>query len=693
MPGARKKTRILLVKAQPDTQSILKTILSAAGYALVSASTVEAAKTTLKTSSVDLVLLDVVDDADWICEFCRFAKENEKTKDILVVLISTMGQHLIKVRAIEDGADDFITKPFNRTELLARVSTLVRLKAATDRLKRRPRSPGSTTDTNPDALLLSISRAILRATDRSEVLDETLVQLRSALDIEAGCVLVRDRDHLCFAALTDSVDQTWLNRRIPLNRGLIGSAFSGREIELVPNVAKDKRFQPETDELPGITPKSVLAVPVTLNGRTEGLLYLMNSFRAGGFSKADVETVRFAGEHLSLGLEHLQVLTEVSLLNEDLKLKVNQATEAIVDLTNFNESIIQNISSGVVVVDLDKKITFINNSAQQMLEWGLESAIGQPLSEIFGGEQSRKLLEPTAVSGKSREIEIVTKAGQKINIGFSTTRRYDAAGRFAGSIVSFKDITRLKELRKEFLKMERLAPLWLLSNGIAHEIRNPLAGIKTIAQALERELDPDDDRREYVARIIKQINRLNELLKNLFTYAKPSYPVKSHNSLNDILKNVLDLSVDRMKRQHVELIQDYDPELTVYVDFVQMEQILLNLVVNALDSMDGPGQIKISARTVKQDARFGEPEELDYAEIKVSDSGSGIRQEDLALVFDPFFTTKSESTGLGLSITHRIVDGHHGKIFVESELNRGTTFTILMPSQDVESPAEVEQVF
>jgi signal transduction histidine kinase len=285
----------------------------------------------------------------------------------------------------------------------------------------------------------------------------------------------------------------------------------------------------------------------------------------------------------------------------------------------------------------------------------------------------------------------MTKNQREIYIGYTTTVRYDSEHRMVGFIISFRDITQIREMRQTIMRMDRLASSGVLTSAIAHEIRNPLAGIKTMAQVLEKEMKSDDHRMEYVQRIIKQINRLNELLKAFFTYARPVRPEKKPCDFRAIVKEIRELLHDRFEHDQIRIEEIYDPFLPqLFVDENQIQQVMINLMMNALDAMEKGGTLTVQAMLVRRNFPPKHHGEREVAEIRVSDTGKGIPKEQLRSIFDAFYTTKPNGIGLGLSIVYRIVEEHGGEILVESIEKKGTTFTLLLPLDETLEPVPSE---
>jgi two-component system sensor histidine kinase HydH len=227
-------------------------------------------------------------------------------------------------------------------------------------------------------------------------------------------------------------------------------------------------------------------------------------------------------------------------------------------------------------------------------------------------------------------------------------------------------------MQEEILRIDRLAYLGEFSSTLAHEIRNPLAGIKTTAQALSEELGTEDPKKEYIDRIIKEIDRLNDLLRTFFSFAKPKRLDFLPCQVQDIIKEVKGLLAKEAEKNRITIKEVYADNLPrVPLDSNQMQQVFMNLFLNALQAMPEGG--KLTVEVERRDSPSG------WIQVKVKDTGKGITSEHLTKIFDPFFTTKSKGLGLGLAITHKIIKGHGGMIEVESAPGEGATFILNLP--------------
>ncbi len=372
-------------------------------------------------------------------------------------------------------------------------------------------------------------------------------------------------------------------------------------------------------------------------------------------------------------------------INERMKLE-----QEITELKNFHESIIQSIQAGLITTDLLSRITSFNAGAEEILQCSAKDVLGKPLREVVGENIAQLFLQQDAKNGvpPNRETTLKTRNGHEVHIGFTVTPRLDDKGLRVGTIISFKDISQIKRMQAEVIRMDRLASLGVLASGIAHEIKNPLAGIKAMAQTLQEDMVPQDERRVYLERIVRQVNRLDELLKTFFDYARPRPPIRKLHRIQDILHEVFTLVEKRLEERHIRWRFDIAPAVPpIFVDFHQIQQVLLNLIFNAIDAMEHGGDLHIAASPYNGPGFHFPPlqmrkNKINYVELSVSDTGIGIDEKNLEIIFDPFFTTKSQGTGLGLSIVYRIIAAHGGEIAVESKPGYGTTFRLLLPTEE-----------
>jgi two-component system sensor histidine kinase PilS (NtrC family) len=350
-------------------------------------------------------------------------------------------------------------------------------------------------------------------------------------------------------------------------------------------------------------------------------------------------------------------------------------------LLAFHENVVQSISSGLFTTDSAGRITSFNPAAAEATGYSSKEALGRLWPEVFGwppaGPAGRLPQHPTT----PYRFEAVGKKadGSRLIVGM-TLSPLTEQGVQTGLVGVFKDLTQIRDMEDEIRRREWLATLGEMSAGMAHEIRNPLAAIGAAMQMLRRDRNFDETSARLVDIAIREMARLDMIIKAFLAYAKPPALNLKECDINAVLSETLDLirqqTVERPDLSIIEalargpLLGEIDPD--------QMKQVFWNLASNAFQAMPKGGRLLIgsSVRKVSSGEWTG-----DVAEIAFEDTGEGIRAEDLDKIFLPFFTTKKDGSGLGLAAVHRIVDLHGGWIRVHSEPGKGSRFVVCVPKK------------
>lgn len=383
------------------------------------------------------------------------------------------------------------------------------------------------------------------------------------------------------------------------------------------------------------------------------------------------------------------VIIESQQMDQQLIKLVNDLRGSIISIREekkFSESIIQGLHHGLLVVDLDGMVRKSNSVAQSIFKPFTELVDGQYLLDILGEDAANLLMTtvPTESEQFDRELSFATPQGEKKIIGFSNVCREDASGKKIGVIISLADISELKYVRKEMEKMNRLSTVAEIASAVAHEVRNPLAGIKIMAQSIEEEAKDNSEQLECAQRIARQVDRLNELLSDFFSYARPAEPNKRPTSLQTIIVETRPLINSRLTKNQITLHEDISSELPqIIADPHQLQQVFLNLFLNGIDAIKQQGRIDISAslpnKAQLQQYRKKYPALLEnspYVVVLFTDNGKGMSPSTAEQVFEPFFTTKTSGAGLGLSIVYRTLKENDAAIVLKSKEGKGTTFTM-----------------
>lgn len=385
----------------------------------------------------------------------------------------------------------------------------------------------------------------------------------------------------------------------------------------------------------------------------------------------------------------LAAVIESQKMDEQLIQLVNDLRVSIVSLREeklFSESIIQSLNHGLIVTDLHGNILKSNNVARQILQPFSLTLDGQNLKSLVGSRHAAQLdsIIDTSSDMTGKEVVLATGDGERKTLSFSSGPRKDARGNQVGFIISLTDVTELSFARREMEKMNRLSTVAEIASAVAHEVRNPLAGIKIMAQAIEEDAAGNDQQLECSRRIIRQVDRLNELLTEFFSYARPVVPNKRPTSIKSILAETRPLIGNRLMKNAIELVEDIAPDLPkIIADPNQMQQVFLNLMLNSIDAIRQNGTITVSARLLTSHKLGAYKKRYpglltggSYVLVHFADNGAGMPVEVAEKVFEPFFTTKSSGTGLGLSIVYRTLHENGAAISLESRPGKGTTFNM-----------------
>ena len=351
-------------------------------------------------------------------------------------------------------------------------------------------------------------------------------------------------------------------------------------------------------------------------------------------------------------------------------------------------SILESLPSGVVVVDGEGKVTTFNRAAEQIIGKAKETVAGSDFKQMLKPllPHGFPSIIPPSDSGLSEGEGVLTQEqGREVQVQFTIIplREQDSVtGKMVeSSIIIFQDVTRLRRLEEQAERTSRLTAMGEIAVSIAHEVRNPLGSIELLATLLKQEAKGDADKQKLTDYIVAGVKSIDYIINNLLLFSKPQPPIFQHVAINTFLNDVLVFIAPSLKLAQIDLITAFaEGELLVFGDAELLKQVFLNVLWNAIQAMPYGGALIVSAELDKSTVHRSKG--AGYVEITVADSGVGIAEEDKDKIFNPFFSTKEKGTGLGLAIVHNIVEVHGGIIGVESELGKGTAFTITLPLLD-----------
>jgi two-component system sensor histidine kinase PilS (NtrC family) len=363
---------------------------------------------------------------------------------------------------------------------------------------------------------------------------------------------------------------------------------------------------------------------------------------------------------------------------------LQEKAKGLTRLQVFHENVVQSMSGGLFTTDLSGRITSFNRAGEEITGFTKEEILGKSWWELFSQEDPKIFgyrLETADVPFRF-DTETRRKEGARLLLGVTLTSVLDDRGQKTGIVGMFQDLTKIRAIEEEMKKKEKMASIGELAASMAHEIRNPLAALSGSMQVLKRELKLEEEDRRLMEIALKEAERLNTIITTFLKYARPMPLNKKRCSLHDLLEDTLSLLRNSPDyRDDITLVTKFTKgKVWMMMDPDQIKQVFWNVVLNAIEAMPNDGQLTIETRRLKTPRHFANHQPtFPIVEIRFKDTGVGIVPEDLERIFYPFFTTKQKGSGLGLSIVHRIIEEHGGRILVESKPGRGTTMILQLP--------------
>jgi PAS domain S-box-containing protein len=633
----RTKDIILIVDDQPASLKILLSLLEDQDFELRILQSGAQALAALAHFTPDIILLDVLMPELNGFETCRRIKSMPEFSDIPVIFMTALASVEDKIEGFAVGGVDYITKPFQQSEVLARISTQLNLRRKTIKLKAA-----------------------------QETLRRQKTMLEALLDSIPDLIYFKDT----------------ANRYLGCNRAF--EHFVGKK-------AQGILGQPDEAVLPAGAAES-------FRSRDQALLAACAAARSeeeltgpdGGAALYDVLKSPYIGpDGRLLGL--IGICRNIT----ELKRAEQRADEERERLSVTLHS----IGDGVIATDVNSRVVYCNQVAERLTGWSSAEAAGRPSAEVFRltSEEDSQSASPeeqsAAPPGPDKRAVLIRKDGRRLSVADSCAPIRDREGRIIGTVIVFRDVTGEQKMIEEMIKVKKLESVGLLAAGIAHDFNNILTAILgNIELAACRIRTEDSQTAGLLADAEKAARRAAKLTRQLLIFAKGGEPVREAMALAELVRESADFI---LHGSPVSCSYDFPDDLwLIEADSGQISQVIQNIILNAKQAMlPAGGRIQICCANVDGEKEDALPPGLRcgrFVRIAIQDSGGGIPAEIMEKIFDPYFTTKPDGNGLGLAICHFVVKKHEGWIAAQSEPGQGTLFSVYLPAARTDSPAAAQ---
>jgi len=553
--------------------------------------------------------------------------------------------------------------------------------------------------------LLEISKAIASGLYLEDVLRLIVTVTANLMDSKICSLWILDeKDQKLKLKATQSISEEYLKERsLAIGEGVVGHVALRNQPIAILNVLKEPLYK-EKDLAKKEGLVSMLSVPMCIKDRVIGVINCYTSY-PHSFSKGEEETLTTVANQAATCIEN-SGLMETLDIDEILRLVLEGVTKNIgfdrarLYLVNQKRNLLEcKMAVGIdeerikgITLRLDPEESVVARSIFEKQPFVIPDASKDPrvnpiLKDKFNlhslvvipllvkekalGAIAADFVEPSKNITKEA-LESVMVFAQQAGLAIHNAFMYQELKAFSQQMEENiqKTTADLRKTEAQLIRSDKLAALGQLAAGIAHEIRNPLTSINILIHSLTESFPSGNSSMEDLKVIEEEINRINEIVDQFLRFAKPAPPLLGKAEVLSIFEETLQLLRPQIEKQGILVQKEFQPLPPILMDREQMKQAILNLLLNAVQAMPKGGHLALKGHI---------PDEDRWVQLSIQDSGVGIPGEDIDKLFDPFFSTKEGGMGLGLSIAHRIIDQHDGKIEVESAPAKGTLFTVWLP--------------
>ena len=662
--------KILVADDDPAALELVEIALADQGYQLTFAADGREALEAFKKWEPHLVILDLWMPKVGGLEVLREVKQISPRTEAIIMTASADRDSAIE--ALHLGAFDYIPKPFRLEQLqvtvrkaLERYQLLVDQERLLEELKQQ-----MVVRTKELHVLTTLAAVANRFMDLNRILNDALDTVLEVLGVEGGIIqLLDEATGELYLVTHRGRSEAFLKERARVKLEDTMLVLLKEKGEAVVIADLWERLEPFFHWPKAEGYRAYAGIPLLARDRMVGTLAVL-SRTPGRFKLEDVQFLTAIGHQIGLGIENARLFKEVE-----------ESLYAFRESEARYRSLAEHAPDLIYSLDPQGRFVFLNKRVEEILGYRPETLLGRPFLELCAPESQERAQE--ILYGVNKHAHLPTMLAlisrdrtRRVWVEISMVPLYDAHGQAAGVQGIARDVTRRKEMEEQLLRSEKLAAVGQLAAGVAHELGNVLAIIGGSVQYLLKNGEEGHPYHEYLEVIHRNVAQADRIIRSLLSFARPRDPALVPVDIAHLSEGICLLLKRELAKQHISVFTRFSPDVPlVMADQEQLQQVFLNLLLNAIQAMPEGGSITLTTAF--------DPEG-NQVKIEVADTGMGIPHEHLSRIFDPFFTTKDGGTGLGLSVSYRLIQAHEGSIQVDSREGKGTVFTLLLPAVPLE---------
>jgi two-component system sensor histidine kinase HydH len=426
-----------------------------------------------------------------------------------------------------------------------------------------------------------------------------------------------------------------------------------------------RQFQPVTESMHGMSMMQSRWEQWNLAFKPKGQMYISVGFYTNEYEQTRQQDMY----HTIFMLVMLLLLFFAGLYFLFLYQRMGVTHATLLNTQLYANNVLESIPDSLITLDQDGNIVSCNKNAEELLKRCSRDIVGKKVLDMFPACPPETLTAEDNMIEKDAELQVAN--GKPVPVKMGSALLKDHQGKRIGRVLVMRDVGEIRLMEQQLEHSRRLAALGSMAAAIAHEVRNPLGTLRGLAHFFGSEDGASDACKEYSKFMISEVDRLNQLVTELLQFGAPQDIKFDKVEVKTMVEKIVTLLKNDLVEKNIKFVQQYDEDAELYGDTNLLIQTLLNLLTNSIQAIPNGGEITLKIQCNSQKCR-----------ISVSDTGSGMSDETKSKMFDPFFTTRKNGSGLGLAVSHRIVERHNGYFEINSAVNAGTTITMVLPNKE-----------